>query len=595
MPVSNPRVFISYRRDDSAGWSGRVYDYLSRRYGAGNVFFDVGTVRPGADFVADIDRFVSSCDALVAVIGPGWLVASGEYGARLQQHDDHVRAEIASALASGVLVVPVLVDGAVMPHAADLPEPLAPLARRNAIEISAARFEYDAKRLAQTVDEQGRHGASIAQPETRFANSNGVHVAYQITGDENPVDLVFAPGSISHLDLDWEWDHEVAWYAQVSQFCRLIRFDKRGTGLSDRVTGAATLEERIDDIRAVMDAAGSRTAVIAGYSEGGSMAMLFAATYPERTLGLILSGTQARWTRTPDFPYPAVTEAEYASMVERLARDGPNEVWLYGPYCGFSRGDAAETQRTYRYCTACASPAALAALERMNLMIDTRDIVGLIRVPTLVVNALDDVVSPVAGAQWLADQIPGARLLTFESEWHRSMPDDPTAMAEIEQFVTRIRPAPRADSFLATVLSLQVDGADTDRTDRALHTEHFRLGGQIWRTGETTYIGTFDGPERAVRCAAAIRTTLSALGVHVRCGLHAGPIEHGHGNVKGLAVDVSVEVRDVAANGQVLVTRTVRDLTAGSTLAFAEAGRYRPRGIDDDWQLYALVALETEE
>jgi class 3 adenylate cyclase len=443
---------------------------------------------------------------------------------------------------------------------------------------------------------------SVRRPRTRFADSKGVHIAYQVTGEDNPVDFVFAPGSISHLDMDWDWPEDVAWIERVSRYTRLIRFDKRGTGLSDRVTEAATLEERTDDIRAVMDAAGSGEAVIAGYSEGGSMATLFATTYPQRTRGLILTGTQARWWRSDDFPYPVWSQAEYARIVEELEREGVTDEWLFGPGFGLPRDDPAILELAYRYVNAAASPSALAALERMNMQIDTRAIVGLVQVPTLVINASIDPVSPLAGAQWLADHIPDARLLTVDSG-HSGMPDDESVQAEIEEFVTGVRPAPRTDRMLATVLFTDIVGSTEkaaqlgdlrwsallDQHHQRTREEFARFGGiEVDTTGDG-FLATFDGPERAVRCASAIHAALQPIGIEIRAGLHAGELVRTGTDVSGIAVHLAARIMALSQPGQVLVSRTVRDLVVGSTLRFSDAGNYRLKGFDDEWQVYELI------
>jgi class 3 adenylate cyclase len=443
----------------------------------------------------------------------------------------------------------------------------------------------------------------IRRPPTRYADSRGVHVAYQVTGEGNPIDVVFAPGSLSHLDLDWEWPENVAWIERVSGFARLIRFDKRGTGLSDRVTDAATLEERTDDIRAVMDATGSEQAVIAGYSEGGSMAMLFATTYPERTRGLVLTGTQARWWHSDDFPYPVWSWSDFVRIVESLEREGVTDEWLFGAGAGVDNSDPEVVEAAYRYVRAAASPSAAAALERMNLQIDTRDLVGLIQVPTLVINATNDPVSPVAGARWLAENIPGARLLVFDAASHSSLADDEEVLSTVEEFITGVRPAPRTDRMLATVLFTDIVGSTEtvarlgDARWNSLLDEHHRrtrdqlaaYRGQEVKTTGDGFLATFDGPERAVRCATAIHGSLESTGIHVRAGLHTGEVVQTGEDVSGIAVHLAARIMALSRPGQVLVSRTVRDLVVGSQLRFSDAGVHELKGIDGDWQVYEVV------
>jgi class 3 adenylate cyclase len=429
-----------------------------------------------------------------------------------------------------------------------------------------------------------------------------VHVAFQVSGEGNVVDVVFAPGSFSHLDLDWDWPGEGEWMERVSGFARLIRFDKRGTGLSDRVTDAATLEERTDDIVAVMDAAGSEQAVIAGYSEGGNMAMLFAATYPERTRGLILGGTQARWWRSDDFPYPVWSREEYERVVADLEREGVTDEWLFGAGAGIALTDPAMREMTYRYAQAAVTPSAVAALERMNMQIDTRSIAPAVRVPTLVINATNDPVSPVGGARWLADAIPNASLVTFDAATHSGLSDDEEVLLRVEEFVTGVRPAPPTNRVLATVMFTDIVGSTRtagklgDRKWTRLLDEHHRRsrdqiaryrGREVETTGDG-FLATFDGPERAVRCASEIGQSLASVGITIRAGVHTGEIVDTGGDISGIAVHLAARIMALAAPGSVLVSRTTRDLIFGSDLRFSDTGPHELKGIDGDWQLYAL-------
>ncbi len=289
------------------------------------------------------------------------------------------------------------------------------------------------------------------QPDTKYAKSGDVRVAYQVTG-EGPVDLVLAPGTASHLDLDWEWPEKASFLERLGSFCRLIRFDKRGTGLSDRPTDAATLEERMDDIRAVMDAAGSDRAVIFGYSEGANLALLFAATFPERTRALVLWGAQARWVRADDYPWgPTREEAE--KEIAYLAENGVTLEYLTGPGAGIPK-DLPYVRFFMRYLKASASPSALAALERMLGSIDMRDILPSVRVPVVVMNRTGDPVANVEAARDVAARIPGARFVEFPGDAHPFFTGPATGeiLAEIETFVTGVRLPPAADRVLVTVL-----------------------------------------------------------------------------------------------------------------------------------------------
>ncbi len=271
-------------------------------------------------------------------------------------------------------------------------------------------------------------------PETMYACSGEVRIAYQVTG-HGPVDMVWAPGTTSHLDLAWEWPGMVRVIERISTFCRLIRFDKRGTGLSDRPVSAATLEERTDDIRAVMDAAGSEKATILGVSEGGSMACVFAAMYPQRTRSLIIYGAQARWVTTDDYPW-GLTPPQHAEFVRHVREKWPSREYVTGWGAGLGHEvDPAFLEWWLRYARAAASPSAVAALEQMNGAIDIRDILPSIRVPTLVMHRVGDPVSHIDAGRDLAQRIPGARFVEFPGESHWWSGVEQQIMAEIEEFV----------------------------------------------------------------------------------------------------------------------------------------------------------------
>jgi pimeloyl-ACP methyl ester carboxylesterase/class 3 adenylate cyclase len=390
----------------------------------------------------------------------------------------------------------------------------------------------------------------------------------------------------------------------LSSFARLIRFDKRGTGLSDRGIHAATLEERTDDIRAVMDAAGSERAVIAGDSEGGCMACVFAATYPERTQGLALWGTQARWVQTDDYPW-GWTPEEHVRVVRELGEQGMTIEYLTGAGCGIPN-DEAIIQFMLRYCRSSASPTQLAALERMCFDMDIRDILPSIRVPTLVMARENDPVIAVAAARQLAEAIPSARLLEFPGYGHRPIGVDQGAIvAALEEFVTGERPVVNADRVLATVLFTDI----VDSTRRAAE-----LGDALWRTllaehdgrakAEITrhrgnyvhttgdgLLATFDGPARAVRCARAIADAMRTLGIEIRAGCHTGEIEYApDGDAQGIAVHIGARIASQAGADEVLVSGTVRDLVAGSGLLFDDRGTCALKGVPDEWRLFSVRA-----
>ncbi len=443
-------------------------------------------------------------------------------------------------------------------------------------------------------------------PETHYARSGDLYIAYQVSGT-GPMDVVLAPGTVSHLDLDWESPPRASFWEGLSRFCRLIRFDKRGTGLSDRPLQMATLEERADDIRAVMDAAGSQRAVIFGASEGASMACLFAATHPERTRSLMVWGGQARWIRTDDYPWGDTPEA-HARMVRDVQEHWPSLEYVLGPGAGLGKDvDPAYLEFVLRYMRAAASPSAAAAYERMNGQIDIRAILPTIRVPALVMNRSGDPVASVEAARDLAAHIPGARFVEFLGETHSMMTIEPErVLAEIEEFVTGERPAPNVERILATVLFVDI----VESTQRAA-----ALGDAAWRNRLATYyalarkelarfrgreidtagdgfFATFDGPARAVRCGLAIVEGVKQLSLEVRAGLHAGECElmDDAARVGGLAVHIGARVLSKAGPSEVLVSSTVKDLVVGSGLKFQARGAHALKGVPGEWQLYAAQA-----
>lgn len=425
-------------------------------------------------------------------------------------------------------------------------------------------------------------------------------VAYQVTGEANPVDLVWAPGTASHLELLWELPEAARLYERLSSFARLIRFDKRGTGMSDRPTDVATLEERTDDIRAVMDAAGSERAFILGNSEGGNMACLFAATYPERTRGILLWGVQARWVSTGDYPWgPSVDEQ--LAMIDRLAKHGVTDEYLIGSWAGLPPDEMERDRRIFR---AAASPAAYAALERMNLEVDTRDILPRIHVPTLVMNRTGDPVANVEAARDLASRIGGARFLEFPGDTHSiAEVADEDVIGEIQEFVTGTRPAPPVDRVLVTVLFTDIVGSTKTAAElgdarwKELLAEHDarsrveieRHRGRFVDSQGDGLFATFDGPARAVRCAQAIAESVRPLGLEIRAGAHTGEVVLAGDRIQGIAVHIGARVASLAGPSEVVVSSTVKDLTAGSGLVYEDAGEHELKGVPDRWRLYRVT------
>jgi pimeloyl-ACP methyl ester carboxylesterase len=392
---------------------------------------------------------------------------------------------------------------------------------------------------------------SMGVPEIRYTRSGDVHIAYPVVGD-GPFDVVFVPGVISHLELLWE-EGTLAqrFFSRLASFSRLILFDKRGTGLSDRDVGSATLEERMDDVRAVMDAAGSDRAALIGYSEGGTMSALCAATYPERVSALVLVSTTARMLSAPDYPSGETTDAAFDGLT-RMAR----EEWGRGRTLEFFAPDLAHSQaaRTNlaRFERLSTSPGTLLAYIEMSRNIDVRPVLPSVRVATLVVHRTNDPVFDDFHARYLADHIAGARLVIFPGGSHILWLDAAAVIDEIQEFLTGTRPTADLDRVLTTVLftdivgSTERAGAVGDRRWRDLLDHHDELSrkelesfrGRLVKTTGDGLLATFDGPARAVRCACALRDAVADLGVELRAGVHTGEVELRGDDVGGIAVHI---------------------------------------------------------
>ncbi len=446
------------------------------------------------------------------------------------------------------------------------------------------------------------------QPETRYARSGDVNIAYQVFGD-GPFDLVYVPGSISHVDLLWDDPARAAFFGRIASFCRLIIFDKRGTGASDRVAGIANLETRMDDVRAVLDATGTQRAALVGASEGGPMSILFAATYPERVAALVVYGSMPRFVWAPDFPL--------GQPLQEFLREADGWARSWGTFEGAAESlrtekpDATDEeieQRASRQRLS-ASPGAVIALEQMNAQIDVRDVLPTIQVPTLVAHRAEDDL-PIEVARWTAAQIPGARFVELPGGPHMPFYGDSEAvLRELEAFVTGVYlgggwEAPEPDRVLATILFTDIVGSTAkavelgDRRWRELVEEHHVLvRGQLARfrgreldTAGDGFFASFDGPARAIRCACAITEGVHELGIDVRAGLHTGECESIEGKVGGIAVHIGARVASEAAAGEVLVSSTVKDLVAGSGLQFEERGAATLKGVPGEWRLYAVAS-----
>lgn len=440
-------------------------------------------------------------------------------------------------------------------------------------------------------------------PETRYTRSGDVNIAYQVVGG-GPIDLLYAAGWISNVELGWEQPRIARFYEQLASFSRLIRFDKRGTGLSDRVSDdrPPTLEERTDDIRAVLDAVGSDRAVVFGSSEGGSMCVLFAATYPARTRALITHGLFAKRRWSPDHPWAPTVEEREAWLGGLAARwGGETDLGVIAP----SVADDPEVKRWFsRHARLSVSPRAAVALGRMNTDIDIRAVLPTIRVPTLMLHAVGDRDSRIEEGRWIASRIPGARLVELPTSDHVAyFANADRVIDEIQGFVTGTRPAVEPDRFLATVVFTDiVEGTKKaaelgDRRWRELVERHHALvreelarhRGVEQDTAGDGFYATFDGPARAVRCAIAVRDRVRELGLEIRAGVHTGECEQIAGKVGGLAAMIGARVRELATPGEVLASSTVRDLVPGSGLRFEDRGSHRLKGIPDEWRVFAAA------
>ena len=448
----------------------------------------------------------------------------------------------------------------------------------------------------------------MEMPPIRYARSGEVNVAYQVTGEGNPLDLVLAPGTLSHLAISWSEPRLAQTFERLSRFARLIRFDKRGTGMSDRVTDAATLEERADDIRAVMDAAGSSSAVILGVSEGGWMGCVFAAMHPTRTRALIVWGSSARLVRADDYPW-GVTRAEEEARIAALANQWPSRDYVrtWGAGVGPEADDSVVDAILHRMQLS-ATPAAVVALERMNLEADIRDVLPTIRVPTLVMAREGDPTLDPDAVRDLARRIPGAQLKLFAGRTHyMGAPwlgiDPEPVYAAIESFATGSSSPSMGDRFLTTIAFFDIVASTVratelgDRAWKELLDQHFALARDALKEHRGTEIdsagdgilATFEGPAGAIHCMRAIARSDVELGVRVRAGVHVGEVERSGNAIRGINVHLAARVAAAAAAGEILVSSTVRDLCAGSGIQFIDRGPHELKGIAERRDLLAVV------
>jgi pimeloyl-ACP methyl ester carboxylesterase len=423
-------------------------------------------------------------------------------------------------------------------------------------------------------------------PATRYTQSGGVSIAYQVLG-EGELDIVGVPLLISHLDLFWEDRFAAAFYRRLASLGRMIMFDKRDTGLSDSAPGDPSLEQRIEDIEAVMDACGSSSAVLFGYSEGVPMSILFAATYPERVSALILAAGAARWPSAPDYACGRQSD-EMIDAIEHLAahRWGQGDSLRWFAPAGVAESASAR-QRFARWERTAVSPSALLRIVRMVRKVDVRGVLPAIQKPTLVIQRLDDLITPACHGRYLADHLPRARY--FEQPGcHLPWLDDSEAMlAEIEDFVSGLAGhEPEPDRVLATIVcTVGPLDAYQDTARRLIQANR----GRLVSSADASVVGTFDSPARAIRCATAVRDAAGKSGVPVRVGVHTGEVDIRADDIAGVSSQVTAGLAALAQPGEILTSRIVKDLVLGSDIAFADRGEHTLTGSDDDWPVFAVT------
>jgi class 3 adenylate cyclase len=446
-------------------------------------------------------------------------------------------------------------------------------------------------------------GVMAEIPSTHYVKSDDVHIAYQVIG-EGTFDLLFVPGFVSNIETIWQSPEQSAFFRRLASFSRLILFDKRGTGMSDRSSQIFTLEQRMHDVQAILDAVGSKRAALFGISEGGPMSLLYTATYPDRTSALVLYGSYAKRSWAPDYPFGWKDEQWQTVLDDIEYHWGSPQSLNIAMRAPSIAGDPHTAERIASYYRASASPGAAGAILRMNREIDVRIVLPATRVPTLILHRTAEHVIDVGHARYMAQHIPGAKLIELAGEDHQPwLGDRDTVLNEVEKFLTGKHQVLERERVLATVLFTDIQGS----TERAA-----ALGDHSWRelleafyakvhevlkqyrgreinTLGDGFLAAFDGPARAIRCAGAIRDAVRSLNLEVRCGLHTGECEVVGNDLAGIAVHTGARVAGLAAPGEVLVSQTVRDLVAGSGLSFEDRGIHALKGVPNEWRLFRAV------
>lgn len=439
-------------------------------------------------------------------------------------------------------------------------------------------------------------------PETKYTQSGDVSIAYQVVGS-GPLDLLIVPGFISHLEQAWEDPAYSRFLRRLASFSRLIRFDKRGTGLSDRIAEIPTFEQRMDDVRAVMDATGSERATLFGISEGGPMSVLFAATYPERTSALVLYGSIARGAWAPDYPWGSKLDEGHEEWLEGWRKEwgGPYAIETWAPSVAH---DAQFRQWWAKYLRLGASPSAVINVFRMNAAIDVRDILPAVHVPTLVLHRSGDRAVVVEHGRYLAQHIPGAKFVEQSGDDHLWWVGDSESITNaIQEFLTGEHHTMEPDRVLVTVLFTDIVDSTQHATEmgdrrwrglieshnKLMHTEINRFKGRVVKSTGDGFLATFDGPARAILCALAVSEEARRLGIEIRAGLHTGEVDLIDGDIGGITVHTAARVLAEARASEVWTSRTVKDLVAGSKFNFSEQGAFRLKGVSGDWSLFSVL------
>jgi pimeloyl-ACP methyl ester carboxylesterase len=439
-------------------------------------------------------------------------------------------------------------------------------------------------------------------PETQYARSGDIHIAYQVFG-EGEIDIVLIPGYLTHVELIWDSEPAVKFLSRLAAFARVISFDRRGSGLSDPLPEAPTLEERMDDMRAVMDAAGSESAALLGMSEGVPMSILFAATYPDRVQALVCAGGMARATWAEDYPFANRAEDLLASGAELIL-----PTWGDGSTIEIAAPSQIGNEESRRFLgrmqRATATPGMMGGLAAMFIQMDVRDVVPTVHAPALVIHRTHDRLVNVRNGRWLAEHLPNARMAELPGDDHLPWYEGAEEWLDIvQEFLTGTTPVHEPERVLATVLFTDiVDSTVTatklgdqrwrellERHQRTVDEQLKRFNGRLIKSTGDGILATFDGPARGIRCAQQIVRSCDEIGIRIRAGLHTGECEVMGDDIGGIAVHIAARVSARAGDREVLVSRTVKDLVTGSGIEFEDRGSHELKGIPDTWQLLAVA------